>query len=117
MQSSRVELEADDGEDEDGEHDEEADLHQRGQRLQYGLQHDLETWHKVVTTQLQCSALAPTRHAGHQLERPQHADGAESAQVHLALVRGHQGDQPGVGGVLVVLIMPLKNQVNKTLLD
>ena len=51
MQSSRVELEADDGEDEDGEHDEEADLHQRGQRLQDGLQHDLQTWHEVVTTQ------------------------------------------------------------------
>ena len=28
-----VELEADDGEDEDGEHDEEPDLHERGQRL------------------------------------------------------------------------------------
>ena len=51
VQSSRVELEADDGEDEDGEHDEEADLHQRGQRLQDGLQHNLQTWDEVVTTQ------------------------------------------------------------------
>ena len=53
MEGAGVKFEADDGEYEDGEHDEEADLHQRGQRLQYRLQHDLETWHKVVTTQLQ----------------------------------------------------------------
>ena len=38
-----VELEPDDGEDEDGEHDEERDLHERRQRLEDGLQHDLQT--------------------------------------------------------------------------
>ena len=36
-----VELQPDDGEDEDGEHDQQADLHQRGQGLQDGLQDDL----------------------------------------------------------------------------
>ena len=33
MESSGVELEADDGKDEDGEHDEETDLHEWSQRL------------------------------------------------------------------------------------
>ena len=43
VQRAGVELEADDGEDEDGEHDEEGDLHERRQRLEDGLQHDLQT--------------------------------------------------------------------------
>jgi hypothetical protein len=38
-----VELESDDGEDQDGEHDEKADLHQRRQGLENGLEDDLET--------------------------------------------------------------------------
>ena len=44
MQSSGVELKTNDGEDDDGEHDQEADLHQRGQGLQDGLEDHLETW-------------------------------------------------------------------------
>ena len=43
VERARVELEADDGEDEDGEHDEQADLHERRQGLQDGLQNDLQT--------------------------------------------------------------------------
>ena len=43
MERPGVELEPDDGEDEDGEHDEERDLHERRQRLEDGLQHDLQT--------------------------------------------------------------------------
>ncbi len=41
VKCSRVELQPDDGKDEDGEHDQEADLHQGCQSLQDGLQHDL----------------------------------------------------------------------------
>ena len=41
MQGPGVELETDDCENEDGEHDQQADLHQRGQGLQDGLQDDL----------------------------------------------------------------------------
>ena len=37
VQRAGVKLEADDGEDEDGEHDEERDLHERRQRLEDGL--------------------------------------------------------------------------------
>ena len=33
MEGAGVELESDDGEDEDGEHDEEADLHERSESL------------------------------------------------------------------------------------
>lgn len=44
VQCARVELQADDGEDEDGKHDEERDLHQRRQRLQDGLEHHLQTY-------------------------------------------------------------------------
>ena len=44
VQRPRVELQPNDGEDEDGEHDEEADLHQRRQSLEDGLQHNLKTW-------------------------------------------------------------------------
>ena len=43
MERPRVELQSDDGEDEDGEHDEQPDLHERGQRLQDGLQNHLQT--------------------------------------------------------------------------
>ena len=42
MERPGVELEPDDGEDKDGEHDEECDLHERRQRLEDGLQHDLQ---------------------------------------------------------------------------
>ncbi len=41
MEGPRVELEADNCEDEDGEGDKEADLHERGQRLEDGLQNHL----------------------------------------------------------------------------
>ena len=43
MEGAGGELESDDGEDEDGEHDEEGDLHERRQRLEDGLEHDLQT--------------------------------------------------------------------------
>ena len=41
VQRPRVELQTDDGKDEDGEHDEKADLHEGREGLQDGLQHDL----------------------------------------------------------------------------
>ena len=41
MKGSRVELETDDGEYEDGEHDEEADLHERSESLDDRLEDDL----------------------------------------------------------------------------
>ena len=44
MERAGVELKADDGEDEDGEHDEQRDLHQRRQRLEDRLQHHLQAW-------------------------------------------------------------------------
>ncbi len=37
MKGPRIKLEADDGENENGEHDEQSNLHKRRQRLQYGL--------------------------------------------------------------------------------
>ena len=43
VKGSGVELEADDGKDENGEHDQQPDLHQRGQGLENGLENDLET--------------------------------------------------------------------------
>ena len=43
VQCSRVELQTDDGEDQDGKHDEKADLHQGRQGLEYGLEDNLET--------------------------------------------------------------------------
>ena len=43
MERPGVELEPDDGEDEDGEHDEERDLHERRQRLEDRLEDDLQT--------------------------------------------------------------------------
>ena len=43
MQGARVELEPDNGKDEDGEHDQQADLHQRGEGLENWLKDDLET--------------------------------------------------------------------------
>ena len=46
MEGAGVELESDDGEDEDGEHDEQRDLHQRRQRLEDRLQHHLQAWCK-----------------------------------------------------------------------
>ena len=42
VQRPRVELQPDDGKDEDGEHDKKADLHERGQSLEDGLQDDLQ---------------------------------------------------------------------------
>ena len=44
VKSSGVELQPDDGEDDDGKHDEEPDLHEGGQGLQDGLEDDLEAW-------------------------------------------------------------------------
>ncbi len=44
MQRAREELEPNDGEDEDSEHDEQADLHQRRQRLENRFQHHLQAW-------------------------------------------------------------------------
>ena len=44
VESSGVELQSDDGEDDDGKHDEEPDLHEGSQGLQDGLQDDLEAW-------------------------------------------------------------------------
>jgi hypothetical protein len=41
VERARVELEADDGKYENSEHDEKSDLHQRGQGLKDGLQHNL----------------------------------------------------------------------------
>ncbi len=41
MEGPRVELEADDSENEDGKGDKEADLHERSQRLEDGLQNHL----------------------------------------------------------------------------
>jgi hypothetical protein len=43
MKGSGVELKADDGKNEDGEHDKQPDLHQRGQGLENGLENDLKT--------------------------------------------------------------------------
>ena len=43
MQGPGVELETDDCENEDGEHDQQADLHQRGEGLENWLKDDLET--------------------------------------------------------------------------
>lgn len=43
MKRARVELESDDGEDEDGEHDQQPDLHQGREGLEDRLQHDLKT--------------------------------------------------------------------------
>lgn len=42
VQRPRVELESDDGKDEDSKHDEQADLHERRQRLEDRLQNDLQ---------------------------------------------------------------------------
>ncbi len=44
VQCSRVELESDDSKDENGEHDEEADLHEWSQSLQDRLEHHLEAF-------------------------------------------------------------------------
>ena len=41
MQGPWVELQADDGKDEDGKHNKQPDLHQRGQSLENGLQDNL----------------------------------------------------------------------------
>ena len=43
MQRPGVELQPDDGEDHDGEHDEEANLHEGGEGLDDGLHHNLQT--------------------------------------------------------------------------
>ena len=43
VQGSRVELEPDDGKNENGEHDQQTDLHQRRQGLKNGFQNNLET--------------------------------------------------------------------------
>ena len=42
MKGPGVELQPYDGEDEDSEHDQQADLHQGGQSLQDGFQNDLQ---------------------------------------------------------------------------
>lgn len=44
VKGARVELEADDGEDDDREQNEKCDLEQRRHGLQDGLQDDLKTW-------------------------------------------------------------------------
>ncbi len=46
MQRPRVELQPDDGKDKDGEHDEEADLHERCQGLEDGLEDHLQAWER-----------------------------------------------------------------------
>jgi hypothetical protein len=47
VQGSRVELQSDDGEDDDGEQDQETDLEQRRHSLDDGLQHDLQAYTEV----------------------------------------------------------------------
>ena len=44
-----VELQADDGEHEDGEEQQQADLQQRHHGLDDGLQHDLQAWSEAET--------------------------------------------------------------------
>ena len=44
MQSPRVELQSDDGKNENGEHNQESDLHKWSQSLEDGLEYNLKTW-------------------------------------------------------------------------
>lgn len=55
VQRPRVELEPDDGEDDDGEQHEQADLQQRRHCLDDGLEHDLQTLTTNTTHQYQLS--------------------------------------------------------------
>ena len=44
MQGSRIKLQSDDGKNENGEHNQESDLHKWSQGLKDGLEYNLKTW-------------------------------------------------------------------------
>ena len=54
VECSPVELEADDGKDDDGEEEEEGDVHQGTDGLRDGGHHHLETWKKNVKVSSSC---------------------------------------------------------------